>query len=89
MIKYLAKLNSSLIRNIVQESVRTVNYSIENDQSDQEDYLNRKTDRINRTLSKISFGQLNNPSTPVIIYANYRKLFNKTLEKYYKEQVGD
>lgn len=87
MIKYLAKLNSSLIRNLVQETVRTLNYSMENDQSDREDYINRKTDRINRTLSKISFGQLNNPIQPVMIYSNYRKLFNKTLEKYYKEQV--
>ena len=89
MTKYLAKLNGSLIRSLVQETVQTVNYSIENDQSDQEDYINRKTDRINRTLSKISFGQLNNPVKPVINYSNYRKLFNKTLEKYYKEQVGN
>ena len=87
MIQYLAKLNSSLIKSLVQETVRTYNYSIEYDQSDREDYIDRKTDRINRTLSKISFGQLNSPMKPVIIYSNYRKLFNKTLEKYYKEQV--
>lgn len=87
MIKYLAKLNSSLIKSLVQETVRTYNYSTEDDQSDREDYIDRKTDRINRTLSKISFGQLNSPMKPVIIYSNYRKLFNKTLEKYFKEQV--
>lgn len=87
MIKYLAKLNSSLIKSLVQETVRTYNYSTEDDQSDREDYIDRKTDRINRTLSKISFGQLNSPMKPVIIYSNYRKMFNKTLEKYFKEQV--
>jgi len=87
MIKYLVKLNTSLIQNLVRDTVRTNNYKIENDQSDHEDYIDRKTEKINNTLNKISFKQLNNQINPIIIYSNYRKLFNKTLEKYYKEQV--
>jgi hypothetical protein len=87
MIKYLVQMNTSLIQNLIRDTVRTDNYQIENDSSDHEDYIDRKTNKINRTLSKISFKQLNNPTNPLIIYSNYRKLFNKTLEKYYKEQV--
>jgi hypothetical protein len=87
MIKYLVKLNTSLIQNLVRDTVRTNNYKIENDQSDHEDYIDRKTEKINNTLNKISFKQLNNQINPIINYSNYRKLFNKTLEKYYKEQV--
>jgi len=84
MIKYLVKINTSLIQNLVDDTVRTNNYKIEYDQSDHEDYIDRKTEKINDTLNKISFKQLNNQ---IINYSNYRKLFNKTLEKYYKEQV--
>jgi hypothetical protein len=84
MIKYLIKINTSLIQNLVDDTVRTNNYKIENDQSDHEDYIDRKIEKINGTLNKISFKQLNNQ---IINYSNYRKLFNKTLEKYYKEQV--
>jgi hypothetical protein len=87
MIKYLVKINTSLIQNLVDDTVRTNNYKIENDQSDHEDYIDRKTEKINGTLNKISFKQLNNQINPIINYSNYRKLFNKTLEKYYKEQV--
>jgi len=87
MIKYLLKLNTSLIENLVRDTVQTNNYKIENDQSDHEDYIDQKIEKINRTLYRISFKQLNNQINPIIIYSNYRKLFNKTLEKYYKEQV--
>ncbi|CAF5052043.1 unnamed protein product, partial [Rotaria sp. Silwood1] len=38
-------------------------------------------------LYKISNKQLNNLLNPVIIYSNYRKLFNRTLERLYKEQI--
>jgi hypothetical protein len=86
MIKYLIKINSSLIENLVVDTVRTINYTIKNDQSDQENYIDRKTDQINQNLKRISMKQLNQIE-PIIYYSNYRKLFNKTLEKYYKEQV--
>jgi hypothetical protein len=87
MIKYLRQLNISLIENFVNETVRTINYKIENDQSDREDDFDRKIDQINVTLYERSLKQLANKPNPLIIYSNYRKLFNKTLEKVYKEQV--
>jgi hypothetical protein len=86
MIKYLTKINTSLIENLVLDTVRTINYTIENDPSDQENYIDRKIDEINPKLKTISLKQLHQRE-PIINYSNYRKLFNKTLEKYYKEQV--
>ncbi len=88
MIKYLRKLNSNLIENLVHDTVRTRDYQIENDQSDQDDYIERNLEQINQTLYDISLKQLKNPFHPIIIYSNYRKLFNKTLTKVYKQQVG-
>ena len=87
MIKYLRQINSSLIENLVRDTVRTVNYNWQLDQSDHEDYIDRKSDKINRTLSRSALKQLNNFKDPKIIFSNYRKLFNKTLDKYYREQV--
>lgn len=87
MVKYLVKTNISLIPNLIRDTVQTVGYKIENDQSDLEDYIDPKLEKINATLNKISRKQLTNSANPIIIYSNYRKLFNKTLEKYYKEQV--
>jgi hypothetical protein len=87
MIKYIRKLNISLIENLVLDTVQTIDYKIENDQSDQNDYINRKFDNINQNLYDINIKQLNNPINPIIIYSNYRKLFNKTLARIYKEQV--
>ena len=87
MIKYLRQINSSLIENLFRDTVRTVNYNWQLDQSDHEDYIDRKLDKINRTLSRSALKQLNNPKDPKIIFSNYRKLFNKTLDKYYREQV--
>jgi hypothetical protein len=87
MIKHLLHINISLIQNLIRESVRTIDYNIENDQSDHEDYIDPKSSKINKTLHKLSIKQLINPTNPIIVYSNYRKLFNKTLEKYYKEQV--
>jgi hypothetical protein len=87
MIKHLIQTNKSLIQNLIHETIRTIGYKIENDQSDHEDYIDSKISKINKNLSQISIKQLNNPTNPIIIYSNYRKLFNKTLEKYYKEQV--
>ncbi len=88
MIKYLRKLNSNLIENLVHDTVRTRDYQIENDQSDQDDYIERNLEPINQTLYDICLKQLKNPFHPMIIYSNYRKLFNKTLTKVYKQQVG-
>ncbi|CAF0819815.1 unnamed protein product [Rotaria sp. Silwood1] len=87
MIKYIAKTNISLIQNLVRDTVRTIDYKIENDQSDDDDYIDIKSNKINITLNKISRKQLSNLTNPIIIYSNYRKLFNKTLQKYYKEQI--
>jgi (p)ppGpp synthase/HD superfamily hydrolase len=80
-------MNRTLIENLVSDTVRTNDYKIENDQSDHEDYIDPKIEKINQRLGQSSFQQLNNKINPKIIYSNYRKLFNKTLEKYYKEQV--
>jgi hypothetical protein len=87
MIKHLSKLNTSIIQNLVRDTVQTIGYKIENDESDHEDYIDSKSDKINKTLQKLCLKQLNNQFNPIIIYSNYRKLFNKTLEKYYKEQI--
>ncbi|CAF4283111.1 unnamed protein product, partial [Rotaria sordida] len=38
-------------------------------------------------LYKISNKQLKNRLNPIIIYSNYRKSFNRTLERIYKEQI--
>jgi len=87
MIKYIRKLNRSLIENLVRDTVQTIDYKIENDQSDQDDYIDKKLDNINQNLYDINIKQLNNQLNPIIIYSNYRKLFNRTLAKVYKEQV--
>ena len=87
MIKYLRKTNVSLIENLVLETVRTQNYQIKTDQSDQDDYIERKFEQINQNLYDISLKQLTNPTNTIIIYSNYRKLFNRTLIRIYKEQV--
>ena len=89
MVKHLSQTNTSLVDNLVRETVRTNGYRLEDDESDHEDYIERKPRKINRTVSRISLNQLNDQTKPVIDYSNYRKLFNKTLEKYYKEQVSD
>jgi len=87
MIKHIRKINMTLIDNLISDTVQTINYKIENDQSDQYDYIERKFDKINSTIYKISNKQLKTPGDPLIVYSNYRKSFNKTLEKVYKEQV--
>ena len=87
MIHYLRNLNISLIDQLLLATVRTLNYTIENDQSDRIDYMERKTSRINRTIYRISGQQVKARDKPVIVYSNYRKLFNRTLAKFYKEQV--
>jgi hypothetical protein len=80
-------VNISFIENLVLETVKTKNYQIKTDQSDDDDYIERKFEQINQTLYNISVQQLTNPINPIIIYSNYRKLFNKTLMRIYKEQV--
>lgn len=87
MVKYLARKNNSLINTLIRDTVRTVNYNYENDLSDDDDYIDARTSKINTTISKISRKQLSNATDPIIDYSNYRKLFNKTLEKHYKEEV--
>jgi hypothetical protein len=87
MIKYLQNTNISLIEKFVSETVQTINYQVDNDQSDQDDYIERQFEKINPNLYNICIQQLKILNNPIIIYSNYRKLFNKTLEKYYKEQV--
>ncbi|CAF0998227.1 unnamed protein product [Rotaria sordida] len=87
MIKYLRKINKTLIENLISDTVRTIDYKIENDQSDHDDYIDTKLDQINLTLYKISNKQLKHPRKPIIIYSNYRKLFNRTLKRIYKEQI--
>ena len=87
MVKYIVQTNASLIKSLVRETVRTVNYKLEADQSTQPDYFDRRVDRIDKTLSKISTTQLKTQPTPILVYENYRKLFNRTLEKLYKDQV--
>jgi len=87
MIKYIRKINISLIENLVFNTIQTIDYKIENDLSDHDDYIDRKFDKINQNLYNLSIKQLNHQLNPIIIYSNYRKLFNKTLAKIYKEQV--
>ena len=87
MIQYLRNLNITLIDHLLLATVRTLNYTVENDQSDRIDYMERKNNRVNRTIYRISAKQVKAQGTPVIDYSNYRKLFNKTLAKFYKEQV--
>ena len=87
MIKYLRKINVTLIEQLVWDTVKTIDYDSSNDQSDQEDYIQRKFGVINQTLYEISVRQLSNRNYPKIVYSNYRKLFNKTLIKVYREQV--
>ncbi|CAF2145697.1 unnamed protein product, partial [Rotaria magnacalcarata] len=87
MIKYLAKINTSLINNLVRDTVITIGYKVENDQSDDDYFIDVRSSKINKTLNKICRKQLNDATNPILIYSNYRKLFNKTLEKYYIEQL--
>lgn len=88
MIKYVRKVNRNLIDNLINETLRTSDYKLENDQSDQEDNIESKSGQINLTLYKITMRQLKNHLNPTIIYSNYRKSFNRTLERIYKEQVS-
>lgn len=88
MIRYIGSVSSKLIEKLIAATVQPIGYTIEDDPSDQEHYIDRKSARINMTVAKISGRQLKNVSNPVIVYSNYRKLFNKTLEKIYKEQVS-
>ena len=88
MVKYLVQLNASLLNSFVQNTVRTQGYRVENDSSDHEDYIDRKLSRVDTKLKRLSMNQLLNLTNPFINYENYRKLFNKTLEKIYKDQVG-
>ncbi|CAF4523040.1 unnamed protein product, partial [Rotaria sp. Silwood2] len=87
MIKYVQKINKTFITNLISDTVRTIDYKIENDQSDHDGYVEKKLDKINLTLYKISNKQLKNRLNPVITYSNYRKSFNRTLERIYKEQI--
>ncbi|CAF2405578.1 unnamed protein product [Rotaria sp. Silwood2] len=50
MIKYIRKVNKSLIDNLISDTVRTIDYKIENDQSNHDDYIERKFDQINLTI---------------------------------------
>ncbi|CAF4038140.1 unnamed protein product, partial [Rotaria sordida] len=87
MIKYIRKINKNLIDSLISNTVRTIDYKTENDQSDHDGYIDKKLDQINLTLYKISNKQLKNRLNPIIIYSNYRKSFNRTLERIYKEQI--
>ncbi|CAF1205155.1 unnamed protein product, partial [Rotaria sordida] len=87
MIKYIRKINKNLIDSLISNTVRTIDYKTENDQSDHDGYIEKKLDQINLTLYKISNKQLKNRLNPIIIYSNYRKSFNRTLERIYKEQI--
>ncbi|CAF0753994.1 unnamed protein product [Adineta ricciae] len=60
--------------------LRTINESLIEE-------LLSKSMRSNSTLYQISMTQLTQSPNPSIVYANYRKTFNKTLEKIYKQQV--
>jgi hypothetical protein len=83
----MKRINITLIENLISNTVRPIDYKIENDQSDQDEYIERKFDPIDPNLYRISTNQLINQINPLIIYSNYRKLFNKTLEAVYKNQV--
>ncbi|CAF4769865.1 unnamed protein product, partial [Rotaria socialis] len=87
MIKYIRKVNRSLIDHLINETLRTSDYRLENDQEDQEDNIESKLGEINLSLYKITTKQLKNQLIPTIIYSNYRKSFNRTLERIYKEQI--
>jgi hypothetical protein len=87
MIKYLRQLDGSVLENFVAETVRTLNYTRKDDQSDQENATIKYDDAVNRALYRKCVKQLKETAEPIIIYANYRKLFNRTLKKTYKEQV--
>ncbi|CAF4308921.1 unnamed protein product, partial [Rotaria sordida] len=69
MIKYIRKINKNLIDNLISNTIRTINYKIENDQSDYDGYIEKKLDQINLTLYKISNKQLKNRLNPIIIYS--------------------
>ena len=87
MIKHLRQANASLLDSLVSDTVRPASYVLADDQSDQEYYLEGKSMTINRVLHRTALKQLKDRFQPSIIYSNYRKLFNKTLEKLYKDQV--
>ncbi|CAF1239448.1 unnamed protein product [Rotaria magnacalcarata] len=87
MIKYIRKVNKTLIDNLINETLRRSDYKLENDQSDQEDNIESNSGEINLNLYKITMKQLKTRLTPTIIYSNYRKSFNRTLERIYKEQI--
>lgn len=88
MVRYIRKVNLSLIEQLVSDTVRTLDYNIENDLSDQDDYIYGKSEQIDQKLYDASITQLKIKTKPTITYSNYRKFFNKTLERFYKEQVN-
>lgn len=87
MIQYLATINSTLVETLISKAIRPKNYTIQLDFSDQEDYVENNNRVINRNLRNRSFHELLIQKPPVINYGNYRKLFNRTLVKIYKDQV--
>ena len=80
----MRKIDRKLIENLLSETVKTINYTFQTDRSDHDDYIQGKSEPINQTLYKICIKQLEIPN---IVYSNYRKCFNKTLIRIYKEQV--
>ena len=87
MIAYLSQINRTVIETLIKKTVRPRNYQIQNDYSDQEDYIDKPMGRLNMKLQNKSLDELLKRSHSVIDYSNYRKLFNKTLYKFYKDQV--
>ena len=88
MIDYLRRLSGNFTETLVSQTARPVNYSLENDQSDQEDFIDRDVGTIHPGLLRKCVKQLKDPYQPMIVYSNYRKSFNRTLKKIYQEQVS-
>lgn len=87
MIQYLSRKNQSLIRQLLSKTVKPQNYRFEDDRSDRDDYVESKIIEPSGTLMRIVTTQLANRTNPLIFYSNYRKSFNRTLEKLYKDEI--
>jgi hypothetical protein len=73
MIKYLRQANGNLLESLVSDTVRTADYVLTEDQSDQDYYAERKSTTIDRVLYRKCLQQLKDPFRPLIVYSNYQK----------------
>lgn len=87
MIDYLNRVNVSLIRQLVDKTAKPPSYQAKDDLSDQDGYIDSQPNEASGTFIRITMKQLTNQTQPVLFYSQYRKSFNRTLEKIYKDQI--